>query len=351
MKILIVKLGAIGDVIMAMPLVGAIRRRDPRAEIVWMCGEATAPLVAALDRVEPLVVSEAALLGGSAARKIRAVCAAWRRLLGRRFDLIITGYSDRRYRLLSLAARARERRGFDRGGGRWWPTPGRYHGDEYARLFLNRDGPETGPAELPQIDVAPPPELRATLAGLGRGVIALAPGGARNALGDSPLRRWPLASYARLAAELARRGWRIALTGAASDGWTRAAFEKIPVVDLIGKTALIDLIAVYRACGAVVTHDSGPMHLAILAGAPTVALFGPTLPSEKVPRSEKIRVLHGGAGLPCRPCYDGRTYAPCRDNRCLGEIAPAAVADAVEELIGPAAVRAPGRVSQLVPGF
>ena len=334
MKVLIVKLGAIGDVIMAMPMVGAIRRRDPRAQIVWMCGEAAAPLIAMLDGVETLAISESALLGGSLARKIRAVCSVWRRLLGRRFDLIITGYSDWRYRLLSLTARARERRGFDRGRGRWWPTPGRYHGDEYVRLVLNRDGPEAAPIEPPRIDPAPPPELRSLLAGLGRDAIALAPGGARNALGDSPLRRWPLASYALLGAELARRGWRIALTGAPSDGWTRAGFKGLPVVDLIGKTTLLDLISVYRACGAVVTHDSGPLHLAILAGAPTVALFGPTLPSEKVPRGERIRVIHGGAGLPCRPCYDGRTYAPCRDNRCLGEIAPAMVADAVEELIG-----------------
>lgn len=62
------------------------------------------------------------------------------------------------------------------------------------------------------------------------------------------------------------------------------------------------------------------MHLAIASGAKVLALFGPTIPSEKVPVDEKVRVLWGGEHLDCRPCYDGRNYADCDDNQCLKSI-------------------------------
>lgn len=332
MKVLIVKLGAIGDVIMALPMITALRRRDPGVKITWLCGDVSAPVVRLVDGVEVIAISEAALLAGSTGRKIREILTAWLRLFGRRFDLVITPYYDVRYRLLSAAALAKERRRFNRGKGRWWPVPGRYHSDEYVRLVTNVDDATAESAAMPRIDARLSEKIRSLMAASGESVIALAPGGARNALGDSPLRRWPLESYGRLGAELVRRGYRVALTGAASDGWVREAFRDQPVLDLIGQTVLADLIAVYRACAAVVTHDSGPMHLALLAGASTVALFGPTQPSEKVARGERLRVIWGGAELPCRPCYDGKTYAPCLNNRCLVELAPESVADAVEEL-------------------
>jgi lipopolysaccharide heptosyltransferase II len=334
LRILIVKLHAVGDVIMALPMVTALRKRYPNARITWLCGETTAPIIRLMRGVEVIAVNEANLFHGSPAERIAEMAKAWVRLLGRRFDLILTAYADPRYRLVTLTARSKERRKTNRGKGRWWAVAGRYQADEYVRLATNVDGPKAERAELPVIRPPLTEKLRSLTHGTAQGLVAIAPGGAKNTSVDSPLRRWPIESYRRLAAELLRRGFRVAITGAPSDAWARPNFEGLPVIDLIGRTSLVDLLALYGACAGVVTHDSGPLHIAILADACTVALFGPTIPQEKVPSRERIRVLWGGEALPCCPCWDGKLYAPCTENVCLQQISVDMVIDALDELIG-----------------
>jgi heptosyltransferase II len=331
MRVLVVKIAPIGDVVLSLSMVTALRREHQCAEIVWLCGKSVAPLLSEIPSIELITVDEARLLTGSFFQRIGQVLSVWRRILARRFDLVVLGYSDRRYKILTFPAAARTRRAFNRKGGRWWPVPGRYHGDEFARLITGVDGPHASSAALPRIN----PRLSEQLAALTRGrtVIALAPGGARNLLEDVMLRRWPLDLYRRLAQELAHRRFSVAIVGAPSDTWVRVAFDGVDVLDLIGRTSLPELVAFYQRCAAVVTHDSGPMHLAVLAGAPTVALFGPTVPGEKVPKSGRIRVIWGGENLPCRPCYDGKVYAACSDNRCMKQISVAQVVKAVLDLV------------------
>jgi heptosyltransferase II len=52
-----------------------------------------------------------------------------------------------------------------------------------------------------------------------------------------------------------------------------------------------------------------------------------------LPNREKLRVLWGGEDLACRPCYDGREFAACADNRCMKGISPAQVLAAAEEIL------------------
>jgi heptosyltransferase-2 len=84
-----------------------------------------------------------------------------------------------------------------------------------------------------------------------------------------------------------------------------------------------------RGADLVVSHDTGPMHLARLVRAPLVALFGPTNPHELLWTDETVTVLWGGGHLACRPCYDGREFARCADNICLSSVSPAVVHEAV----------------------
>jgi heptosyltransferase-2 len=75
------------------------------------------------------------------------------------------------------------------------------------------------------------------------------------------------------------------------------------------------------------------MHLARLVRAPLVALFGPTSPAEFMLEDERTTVLWGGRHLACRPCYDGRDFAECRDNVCMQSISVDDAWAAVEQLI------------------
>lgn len=318
---------------MALSMLEAIDRQWPGAHVTWVCGETAAPLVRAAERVNEVVaLNDRKLLRGGVFGALSTLCRIWLKLLGKSFDLILTGHSDPRYRLLSLTALGKERRGFGMGG--WGPIPGRFHGDEYVRLVTGVDGPEALRAKIPQFRLPLLSGIEDLLPRNGKPLIALAPGGAKNILRDDALRRWPLENYALLARFLTENGNAVLITGGTGDEWVREAFEKTGVVDLIGKTGLTDLVALYGKCQLLVTHDSGPLHLGVLAGTRVLALFGPTHPDEKVRKDAKTTVLWGGEALACRPCYDGREFAKCGNNMCLGGITPQRVYAEAIRLLG-----------------
>jgi lipopolysaccharide heptosyltransferase II len=351
-RILIVKIGAIGDVTMMLGAAKALgKRRD--ATITWVVGTAAADLVVASGvAAETIVVNERMLLKGTVAEKIFELTRVWRKLFAKRYDLIAVGHRDWRYRLLAAVSLSRERASFSRIGGdtRWLPVPGRYHGTEYARLMAAADGPGVPAVELGWLKIPCPDRLRSLLPRDGNAsLVAIAPGGARNLLRNDDLRRWPVERYVRLAKRLLQSGFSIAIIGASSDAWVRQSFRNMPVIDLIGKTGVVDLLGVFGRCAALVAHDSGPMHLAMLVGTPVVALFGPTNPAERIPLGQNAVVLWGGEQLPCRPCYDGKHYARCRENACLQQISVDLVVGALNKLIDSSWTRlAPGRARRPV---
>ena len=328
MKLLIIRNGAIGDVVMMLAAVESARPLHPRTRVTWLCGEVVRPLLEHVGNVDEIVaIDERALLRGGLGARTSELAKAWRALAGRRFDLVVTSYADTRYRVLSAAVRGRTRRSLRSLGGRSAPIAGRYQGDEYLRLIRGVDGPHAEPARLPHVSFPASDELLPS----DGPTVTIAPGGAKNVLRDDRLRRWPLESYAQVAAELAARGLRVVITGGRDDAWVRPSFSGLPVVDLVGTTDLIELGAAIQASDLLITHDSGPMHLAFLCRTPTLALFGPTRPTDRLPHGAEVRALWGGGHLACRPCYDGRRYAPCANNVCIQSIRPAdVVAEAVD---------------------
>ncbi len=301
MKLLIVKLGAVGDVVMALD---GLSRLDPLPEVTWVGGSQVAPLLKASGLVkEILPVNEELFYRGGTRGRLMEFGRINRALAFRKFDVAFTAYRSRAYRLISFSVRANKHGFFD-------PKPGVYHGDAVLAALQDLCGGGERPRK---------PSTLAKRTGPWR--VALAPGGAKNILRDDALRRWPLDRYHSLAKRLLEAGAEVVVTGAPSDSWVRAGMPG-GVEDQIGKTDLLGLVEIFRGCDAVVTHDSGPMHLAGWAGVPVLALFGPTRPDEKLPKTHPgHKALWGGEKLACRPCYDGRNYsATCRKNECLEEI-------------------------------
>jgi heptosyltransferase-2 len=316
-------------------MVTALRKRDPNVQISWLCGEGSAPLVELMGDIEIIAVNDAKLLDGSLLERTLELTKLWRRLFGRSFDLVLTCYMDSRARLFTLTALAKERRKCSPRRKGWWAVPGRYQGDEYVRLVTEVDDSDMQSTPLPSIATVLSARMQKLLEPAEKPFIAIAPGGGKNVLVEEPLRRWPLTSFRLLAECLIKKGYRVVVTGGATDEWVSEGFTGLNVVNLVGHTSLIDLLAIYGASYGVITHDSGPLHLAMLADAPTVALFGPTMPSEKVrirPSGKPVMVLWGGADLPCRPCFDGKAYAPCGDNKCMTQISVTQVIAALEQV-------------------
>lgn len=334
---LIVKLAAIGDVIMALPMVTALRAADAGVRITWLSGRTAAPLLRCVEGIDEVVeVDDAAILAGSLPGQLASVLDSWRRIGIRRFDGIYIAHADSRYRALTLLLAAPTRRSLHGGPSFRAMVPGRAHTDEYVRLVTGDDDRMARSFPPPAIRSELSEDLRERLVAFnpeGRPLIALSPGGARNVARENPLRRWPLDRYAELADTLALQGYRVVVTGDRTDGWIRRAFLRRPVLDLVGATDLPALAALFRRCAVVVGHDSGPLHLSRALGLPTLALLGPTAPAMFLQPQPGTTYLWPGGTLPCAPCYDGRAFSACRDNLCMQMIDSTTVARHVTRIV------------------
>jgi heptosyltransferase-2 len=163
--------------------------------------------------------------------------------------------------------------------------------------------------------------------GLGRDpAVALMPGAEYG-----PAKQWPAAHYARLAADLGRRGLRTWIIGskkeqALGDGIARAS--KGAAINLCGKTSLVDVVDLAADARAVVCNDSGPMHIAAAAGARVVAIYGSSTPDHTPPMTDTAAIHY--RRLPCSPCFERN--CPLGHTECLTGIHPDAVLASLHRL-------------------
>ena len=349
-RLLLIKFGAIGDVVMAIPAAAAMYAQG--YAIDWVASELVAPVLRLYPWIHVLPVDEPRLLRGSLPERARGMAGLWRvlRQQVRRYgpyDLTATLYYDHRYRLLTLPVRARRKLTLSHTDRTRELLPGRHHTDEYARILSGApDGERPGQrSPVPVRDLPPPP--RSPVAGRPR--VAVVPAGARNVLRDDALRRWPIQHSVSLAEALVAHGCEVVVLGGPDDRWATPHFAALAAAggpdlfaDLIGSLSLVETLALLDSADVTVTHDTGPLHLAGITSTGIVAVFGPTDPHGRLPQRANAVALWGGAGFACRPCYDGREYAPCRHNGCMEQVTPATVLEQVLELLQ---ARAEGRSS------
>ncbi len=326
---LLVKLGAIGDVIMVVPAAHLLHLQG--YAIDWVCGPAVAPLLRCYPWINVVVADDRTILSGRLVPRMQALLRLWRTLAAMRYDLCATLYYDRRWKLLTLPVRAEHRMMLNRTDRERRLLPTRHHNDEFARILLgwpDEVRPQSlAPLRPEKLPTSPLPEPQATR-------VALVPGGASNFVRQQTLRRWPVERYAALAAALLDRGCEVVLLGGPDDTWVREYFAPhTRLIDAIGTLSLPEVVAVNDSCALVVTHDTGPLHLAGLSLAPVLALFGPTDPGSFAPRRPGVRVLWGGEHFACRPCYDGRDFAPCPSNGCMQSLSFERILAATEAML------------------
>ncbi len=339
---LLVKFGAIGDVVMAIPAAYALHRQG--FAIDWVCGGAVLPLLECYSWIRPILADDKAIFRGGPVARAAAILSLWRRVLPVRYDLCATLYYDRRYRLIAAPIRARRKLMLSRDSRPKQLLAGRHHTDEFVRILLQQEdscrAESTPPVRPDRLPASPLPARTAPRR------IALVPGGASNLQRQQILRRWPVESYVALAEALLDRNWEVVLLGGPEDDWVRPYFEELGVTDCIGALSLPQVISACDASDAVVSHDTGPLHLAGLSATPLLGIFGPTDPATRVPRRSYTAGLWGGEGFACRPCYDGTDFAPCRFNGCMHQVTPERALAELDRLLAErdAAAESPWRV-------
>jgi lipopolysaccharide heptosyltransferase I len=350
MKILIVKLSAIGDVIHTLPALTALRRHYPDARIDWLVEDAAADLVqghAALSRV--LVWRRRDFVKLLKAGKLSSAASLFRGLLQQLrdtpYDLILDFQALLKSSVWIFLARGRRKVGFGEG----------MEHSEKSHLFLNERIPAVS-MEIHALDRG----LR-LLQALGipdREVLydlpigtkdeeaaeeLLAAGGMRpdqpfvaiNPMAKWPTKLWTAERFEELAVCLLEKGFQVLFTGSREDQPLideMAAALGSSVIRLDGRTSLKVLAAVYRSASVVVSTDTGPMHLAAAVGTPVVALFGPTAPWRTGPYGQGHVVLR--AGVSCSPCFSRSCKtAEFEPMACMTRITVEQVVEAVVRVV------------------
>lgn len=150
-------------------------------------------------------------------------------------------------------------------------------------------------------------------------LIALCPGAEYG-----PAKRWPAEYFAAVAGKLKARGHTPIVLGAQSDVPTGLTIEQLShgaAINLCGKTSLDDAINLIAGSRAVITNDSGLMHVAAALGKPQLALFGSSSPEHTPPLSDVARVVT--LKTECSPCF--ARECPLGHFKCMRELRPAQV--------------------------
>ena len=342
MKVLIVKISALGDVVHALPVLAYLKSADPAVEIDWLVEKSFAPLLEGhplIRRVHALEMKAWRSQGWKQA--IVGTLEVIRALRRERYDLILDLQGNSKSGLFTLLSGAPLRVGFDRYGVREWPnllasnrrvplTAADHHVGDRA-LALARGGlpggsaaPLAGP--LP-VDAQALAKIEALLTeeGLtGNPLVVLHYGTTWKT------KLWPQASWEQLVALLAEKGLRPILTwgNAEEETAARAIFAASEGRAVIWpRGSLKELVALLSRVDLVVGADTGPVHIAAAVDTPTVSIYRVTDGKRNGPRGEKHIRLQ--VDLPCSPCLKKNCE---RDAECGGRITPAQVLAAMATL-------------------
>ncbi|HLZ23170.1 MAG TPA: lipopolysaccharide heptosyltransferase II [Ktedonobacterales bacterium] len=347
-RILVVRVDLLGDVVLSLPAVRALKRAYPEAQIDMLVLHSTAPILHAEPEVANVLTFDPGVWrrpGGLLRRKTwRDTLAMVREMREAHYDLAISISGDIGSILTRLSG-AHRRFGYANEAYRGFltdPLPGgRYaahqHEVQYVLALARAAGGlvVAGDEQLklhvqPDATLVVGDRLRAWRAQTGlRGPLVAIHAGARN----GQAKRWPPAHIATLADRLVTElDAVVVLTGAPSEApLARTILRRTwrPVLNMTGKTSIPELVALLAASDVVVTGDSGPMHIACAVGTPVVALHGPTDPAISGPTAPDAIVLRHH--LWCAPCYDASATAECRFSNpvCMKRIAPGMVFAAV----------------------
>ena len=282
--ILVVKLGALGNVVLSLGAFAAIRRHHAGTRITLLTTAPYATWMADSPYFDAVWTDD---------RPDWWNVPGWlrlrRRLAGGRFDRVYdlqtSSRSNRYFQLLPRAARPE------------WSgiAPGCSHPDRDPDRDRMHDADRQA-GQLRQAGIAwvPPADLAWCAGDIAR--FGLPPRFALLAPGSSPHRpdkRWPTERYGQLASALAAEGLAPVVVGSAAEAPLAAEIARsAPVTDLTGRTGFGDLASLARAAKLAVGNDTGPMHLFATAGCPSVVLFSNASdPALCAPRGARVMVL------------------------------------------------------------
>ena len=333
-KILIIRTDRIGDVVLTLPMVSAIHKQTPKAEVWLMLRSYTAELAGFYNEVAGVLLADS---GGTE----KSFFELLKEIRSHQFDAAVFAYPRPRLALLMRLAKIPIRVGT---GYRWYSflfnnkiyehrKTAEKHEAEYNLGLLKAIGFEVPTKVQPKFSVITSDKtdslrLRKELGVAARKkLVVLHPGSGGSA------KDWPQENFAALASSLIKSGFAVAVTGIASEsGLARPIIETTrgKAVNATGKFSLTQLAAFVSTADAFVSNSTGPMHIAAAVGTPVVAFYPPvTVMSERRwgPLTNKKTVFIPDR-TQCELCRGGE----CQGNVCMKQTTVGQVVDAVKTL-------------------
>jgi heptosyltransferase-2 len=344
--ILVLLFGDLGDTLLTVPALRAVRRRFPHSHVMVMAKAASGQYVVDLGLVDELIDIDKHALDrprsltdpAIAIRLLRLSKALRRQHVDQLliFHHFTTRWGALKYALLSFATGATVRAGLDNGRG-WFLTHraldrgfGATHESQYwlqVAALVGAEGDATLEAAVSEDDQRDAAELLAEVGVTSEPLIAIHPG-----VGwYGPGRQWGPSRFAEAADLLLRQvPLECVLLGSETDQDAAAVVQAqlgTKVKSLVGKTTTGQLGAVLQRCSLLLSNDGGVAHLAAAVRTPTLTVFGPSNDAAWRPLSGEVV----SSDVPCRPCFYrdfeiGLRHG-CDTRECLTLITPAAVAE------------------------
>jgi len=357
LKVLIIRLSAIGDTIHSLPVAASIKQRLPNAHIGWVVEPLSAPLLVGNPCVDEVFV----LPRKEWMRKLRSplnwpsvlteVNNFWSDIRNKQFDVALDLQGLLKSALCAVASGAPKRVGFShtREGSGLFLTDKALVGNYFAPdrhivsvnlevasyLFRTLGLPPVSTDEpiqfpLPAVPASSNDKVDKLI---GRDLFpaVLIPGT------TWPSKIWPSEKWTNLAKLIhGEMQLPVVLAGGPGDKEVNVQIaaqlkaENLPVIDITGETSLLDLIALYERSKLVIGSDSGPMHLAAATGKPKViGVFGSTPYKRLEPLGINSRSV--SLSLSCQPCFT--QVCPLSTNACLNELSEIQVLTVAKELL------------------
>ncbi|MBU2833752.1 lipopolysaccharide heptosyltransferase II [Acidithiobacillus ferriphilus] len=322
-RLLLVGPAWVGDMVMAQVLLQVLRRRWPRLQVDVLAPPASIPVAERMLEVRhamPLDIGH----GQLGLRRRRQVA---KHLQKQDYDWSICLPNSFKSALIPYWAQIQTRTGFPGEGRRLLLNDRRRLNKRKLPRTVDRFVALGLPLRLPQPTQLPAPRLQvdhsaraAALQRLGISIpqqplVALAPGAEYG-----PAKRWPVRHWITLTQSLVQGGHAVWLFGSPKDAEiTQAIAAAVPeLLDLGGRTTLLEVIDLLSLAPVTVSNDSGLMHVAGAVGSRVIALYGPTPLTMTPPLSPGAQPLR--LDISCSPC--GKRECPLKHHRCMEDLGP-----------------------------
>jgi lipopolysaccharide heptosyltransferase II len=333
-KILIIKMTAVGDVVLSTAAFKAIRYKFPDTRIFCLTSPQASAIVESCPYIDETMVLD------PRAKGFKSLLSKSKELRRCHFDKVVDLQNNRISHVLSFLTIPKESYGYDNGkfsfllSRRIKNNIRNIPPVEHQFRVLKMLGIDFDPALRLELNPSPKDEAHAqelldsewlsdpqVFVGLN---ISASP--------NWPTKNWPLEHMAKLCDILGHKNIRVILTGENKDkslGRKLIAKARAKPASFIGKTSIMQLAALIKHCRVYISPDSAPLHVAASMQVPIIAFFGPTDARRHMPPGDKNVVLH--KPMKCSPCYSG--VCKIKTHACMNEILPEEVARKVIQFI------------------